>query len=333
MGIVAHLNQYSRTNSGFMNVGLCLRNRVDCSFFEGESDADFYKPFIYDKTAVRPRICQYLNGRDKVESAIQTYRNFLKTVPAGGEPHTKLSFCLDGDYDRLMGKAFEEDRFIYYQLWRKSNGSWLGYNDLECFLVDTKIFGHVLKGEYGVPLEMVDVYRREIIKAASCIGAFRYACRTLFKEGDDEPVFCDGNHDEMDATFFCQRGWIEIDCGRIVIVSDLLEQVKNWFLPKDSACEQYKRVLEGIRLAGEILNQPADIKYCRGHDLTELLYFLLWETVERGPKNPKEIEKSLYALPSENAMEVRRDLVGKLMDFPIYADFDKKLVDAITGVK
>lgn len=333
MGVVSPLNRYSNSNSAFMSVGYCLQFHKNCSFFEGESDVGFYKPFIHDEKSSNSRFCQYLKGRGNVESGIRVYQKFLSTVPSGMEPHTKLTFCLDGDFDRLQGKNFQEEWFIYYQLWRKKNDAWLGYNDLECFLVDTKVFGYVLTNVYGVPADKVDAYRKEIVNAASCIGAFRYACRQLFRKGDEEPIFCDGDHDEMGASFFYERDWIAVGCEKISVVSDVLDQVKDWFLPKDKTCEQYGRVMEGIRLAGEIMKEPASLKYCRGHDLTELLYYLLWETVEEGPQNSMEIEKNLYALPPETAMEVRRDLVGKLVDYPIYNDFDKNLVKTITGLK
>lgn len=311
-----------RSRAAFI-VGEDIMTGQDCSIFEGRSDVKFYARFIEGDVEHPERSCEFVKGRDNVEDGILAYSNALKVKQKYRKPYAKMSFCIDRDYDPFLHKRVYNEDFVHYQMWDKGADKFAGSNDLEGFIFSTKSINYVIK-HFGVSDKKMGACKKSVIRAASYVGVLRIANKIV--QGDSTEPVLSYERKEIGPSWFMALDFFS--CGDCTIDFDgekFLPFAKKYLLPKEESNPTYEGISRVFAEAERLLADGFEpgLRYCRGHDLMELLYALLCECGgDRAPESWNDFDAAVFLLPPFPSKE-RSDLLDRLAASPIYRDFNE----------
>ncbi|MCQ2088905.1 MAG: hypothetical protein MJY93_01525 [Fibrobacter sp.] len=321
---------YRKGRAAFVVGELLMRNK-SATIFEGSTDIKFYSRFIENDPEKPTRMCCHAKGRPNVENGISIYRDALEGAKENGykEGYTGVSFCLDRDYDVFLKKDVIKDQFVHYQMWRKEGDPLAGYNDLEGFLYKTKALASVLK-HFGIDAKYARDYRDAMVEACSYIGVFRIANRMIQGE-KPSPVLLNNHSGELDVEWFLSNEFIKIDKRSVEIDGENFYDVVSAKILKENILEErVPAITEALIAAKKLLADDFEpgLRYCRGHDLSEVLFALLLKETEceSYPSSIGDVETVLYELPPHPSDE-RNNVLSLVQGYPISKDFDKKIFE------
>lgn len=275
--------------------------RYKTLFVEGVSDVKFWETLTAQKGGIK---LQYTKGKQTLIEALDFYNE---------SPDTKgrISFCMDRDFDQHLPLTKHTESHTFYQMSDKHFQS--GFNDLECFLINSECFENVLTNYFGISnTTKIREIRSNVIEIAAIIGSYRLANRKFQQQQQsDKPfLYCFRTYRDFDGNTEKKRSEICVD----FFLDNYIIKEKNGLLTLDTsiadAAIKMKIVqAECAMVVPEILQEAAQIRsqyqgneisYCRGHDLTELLFFLLSQrNPDRTMDNSSRLEEMLRNLPHD----------------------------------
>jgi len=275
-------------------------------FVEGSSDVSYWQA-TKGPNEIRFR---GLMGKENLVDALKVYKN------EGVDSQGRIAFCMDRDFDKFLPCQRHAEPYAYYQMCdRKFTG---GYNDLECFLISTECFDNVLTNYCGViNKKKIRSIRENIIEIAAIIGSYRLANRQVQNnELSSEPfLYCYRTEYDIDNKPHKRRSEICVDFfleNNLIVYNKNMRSLSLDTVKADQLIDVYIKKPECRPYIRRILNLAADyrrtaqrrdqneIDYCRGHDLTELLFFLVSQKeFDCEFKSSSELENKLRDYPHD----------------------------------
>lgn len=277
-------------------------------FVEGVSDEMFWEIFKNKNSGIK---FKYLKGKANLLEGLDAYTKDMQ------DPKGRISFCMDRDFDQYLEPAGHAEPYAYYQMCDRNFKG--GYNDLECFLFNTECFDNVLTNYCGVTNEKkIAAIRKNVIEIAAIIGSYRLANRYFQKQfGSKEPyLYCfrtdydfenkrQTRLSEICVDFFLEKNLITYSKKSKLLSVDASKV--DLAIPVYIKKEEFADIVpEIIKKAAEIRSQfnGNEIDYCRGHDLTELLFFLVSQKEYKSEITSSiELESKLRGLPHDAAQK------------------------------
>lgn len=295
-------------------------------YFEGESDVLFFKPFVHRG--------KNLKGKSNVLASIKNYRDQLNSKQQYSTPPDTMTFCMDRDYDLLLGTHLQTEKYVFYQMvdWDKFSAS-KGYNDLECFMFSTTLIEFVLVDYYKMPEKDAKGCKALALEAASCVGVFLLQAAKNKKNGVIDCLWDNGKR--ISTETFCLENLIAWDGSlndSLKPVGVNRERTLNNVLAREGFSADPKSMPQWGLNVQQVLKtmRKHSLMYCNGHSLMTFLLFICQKRFGMFPGKTLCYDEMMrfslpfYGAPSKDD-EARLLVLNSLKKLPMKRNLDKDL--------